>query len=393
MTGRFVGRARELALLGDLLERAVGGEVQLALIGGDAGVGKTRLTAQLAAAATARGMRVLVGGCVPLGDEGLPFAPVIDALRGLASQLDAATLAAVIGPAHEQVDRLINDPVGSIEAVPGGSAAEFGRGRLFGQLLGVVERLSAEAPLLLVMEDLHWADPSTRDLITVLATYLRAARVMVVFTFRTDELPRRHPLRGLLAELARNRRVSRLELAPFTRSELAEQLTGLLGDDPTARLVEDVYLRSEGNPFFAEELVAAADRAGSDALPLSLNDVLLARVVGLGRGVQQVLRVAATAGPGVTQPVLAAVASLDEEELLDSLREAADHQVLLPDPGGDGYRFRHALLAEAVYGELLPAERLRLHRALANVLEAGAGHDGPPGSTCGTPGPSLVSRR
>jgi hypothetical protein len=154
----FVGRARELALLGDLLERAVGGDVQLAVIGGDAGVGKTRLAAQLAAAATARGMHVLRGGCVPLGEEGLPFAPVIDALRDIASQLDPATLAAVIGPAHEQVGRLINDPVGNLDAVPGGDATEFGRGRLFELLLGVVERLSTEAPLLLVMEDLHWAD-------------------------------------------------------------------------------------------------------------------------------------------------------------------------------------------------------------------------------------------
>jgi AAA ATPase domain len=151
MTGRFVGRARELALLGDLLGRAVSGEPVLVLIGGEAGAGKTRLASRLAAAANGQGVRVLRGGCVPLGEDGLPFAPVIEALRGLASQLGPAELARVVGPAQEEVGRLLNDPAWSGEGGSAGSAAGSGRGRLFDLLLGVVERLSAEAPLLLVM--------------------------------------------------------------------------------------------------------------------------------------------------------------------------------------------------------------------------------------------------
>ena len=144
-----------------------------------------------------------------------------------------------------------------------------GQGRLFELLLGMVERLATRGPLLLVMEDLHWADRSTRDLVAFLATYLRNGPVLVLLTFRSDELHRLHPLRGLLAELARNRRVRRLELDRFSRAELAEQLAGLLGEDPPAGLVEEIYARSEGNPFFAEELARPAPASPSRCWPRS----------------------------------------------------------------------------------------------------------------------------
>jgi DNA-binding CsgD family transcriptional regulator len=368
--GRFVGRIQELARLHQLLARATDGQPLLVVIGGEAGVGKTRLVEQLAAAAQEQGVRVLGGGCVPLGEEGLPFGPVIQALRGLAD-LDPAELQAVAGPARQELGRLLPDLAVDGEVPTGAAVAGGGQGRLFELLLGVVERLAAQAPLLWVLEDLHWADRSTRDLLAFLAASLRSGRVMLLCTFRSDELHRLHPLRGLLAELARNRRVWRLELPRFTRAEVAEQLAGLLGGDPPARLVEEIYARSEGNPFFAEELLLAGLGAGPGVLPPSLREVLLARVVRLGRDTQQLLRVAAAAGPRVAQPLLAAVAGMEEAVLLEGLREAVDQQVLLPEPGGAGYLFRHALLAEAVYGELLPGERIGLHTALAGALEAG----------------------
>jgi DNA-binding CsgD family transcriptional regulator/tetratricopeptide (TPR) repeat protein len=374
-TGRFVGRTQELARLGELLARVTGGEPLLVLLGGEAGVGKTRLAEQLAASAAQQGVLVLGGGCVPLGEEGMPFAPVIQALRGLADQLDAAELEAVAGPARHELGRLLPDLAWSGEAAADAGATgagQAGQGRLSELLVGVIGRLAASAPLLWVLEDLHWADRSTRDLLAYLATSLRSGRVLLVGTFRSDELHRRHPLRRLLGELGRNRRVVRLELPRFTRAEVAEQLAGLLGAEAPARLVEDVYARSGGNPFFAEELLLASDGGGPGGLPPSLREVLLARVVRLGDRTQRLLRVAAAAGPGVTQPLLAAVAGMDDQQLLDGLHEAVDQQLLLPDPaGGDGYVFRHALLAEAVYAELLAGERVRLHTALAGALEAG----------------------
>jgi DNA-binding CsgD family transcriptional regulator len=364
--GRFVGRTEELARLRQLLARAAGGQPQVAVIGGEAGVGKTRLVERLAASVSGQGVRVLGGGCVPLGEEGLPFAPVIEALR----DLDAGELAAVAGPARAELGRLLPDLAWGGDAAAAGAVAGAGQGRLFELLVGLVQRLAATAPLLWVLEDLHWADRSTRDLVAFLATALRAQPVLLVLTFRSDELDRRHPLRRLLGELARNRRVQRLELERFTRAELTEQLVELLGTDPPARLVDDIYARSEGNPFFTEELVLVGG-GGPAALPPSLQEVLLARVVRLSHRTQQLLRVAAAAGPGVTQPLLAAVAGLDDQELLAGLREAVDQQLLRPEPGGAGYLFRHALVAEAVYGELLAGERVRLHTALASVLEAG----------------------
>jgi DNA-binding CsgD family transcriptional regulator len=377
--GRFVGRTQQLARLRQLLARATTGEALVVLLGGEAGVGKTRLVERLAAAAEEQGVLVLRGGCVPLGEEGLPFAPVIEALRGLADQLDPAELAAAAGPAQHELGRLLPDLAWGGEATAGPAAAGASQGRLFALLLGVVDRLAATAPLLWVIEDLQWADRSTRDLLAFLAATLRSGRVLLVATFRSDQLHRLHPLRRLLGELACNRRVQRLELRRFTRVELAELLAGLLGADPPTRLLDDIYARSQGNPFFAEELVLAGGDPG--VLPRSLQEMLLTRVVRLGSRTQRLLRVAAAAGPVATQPLLAVVTGMDEAALLEGLREAVDQQLLLPEPGGgDGYLFRHALLAEAVYSELLPGERVRLHTALAAALETGLEAGGPPAS-------------
>src|SRR5262245_57964155 len=217
VAGRFVGRTEELAQLRRLLARAADGQPLVALVGGEAGVGKTRLTEQLAVTAAGQGVLVLRGGCVPLGEEGVPFAPITEALRGLARALDPDELEAVAGPARAELGRLVPDLAWGDGTATGPAVAHAGQGRLFDLLLGVVDRLAARAPLLWVLEDLHWADRSTRDLVAYLATYLRNGPVLVLLTFRSDELHRLHPLRGLLGELSRNRRVRRLELPRFSR--------------------------------------------------------------------------------------------------------------------------------------------------------------------------------
>ncbi|HEX6677942.1 MAG TPA: AAA family ATPase [Actinomycetes bacterium] len=367
----FVGRTEELRRLEAALERAGAGEPAITLLGGEAGVGKTRLVGELAARAEKAGARVLVGGCIELGDGALPYAPIVEALRHLARTLDPASLLALAGPAHGELAGLLPElgdgPPGLGD--PQGMAGH-GQARLFELLLGMLDRLGREQPLLLVVEDLHWADRSTRDLLAFLVRNLRAGRVLLVATYRSDELHRRHPLRPFLAELARSGRVERVELQPFGRQELAILLEGILGAAPDGAVVDDVLDRSEGNPFFAEELVAAAAHRAGAVLPPSLRDVLLIRFEALSDQGQAVLRVAAVAGRRVQHELLAQVAGMAEPDLLDGLRNAVAHQVLVVDPDGDSYAFRHALVQEAVYAEALPGERNRLHVAFATALEA-----------------------
>ena len=222
---------------------------------------------------------------------------------------------------------------------------------------------------MLVVEDLHWADRSTRDLLAFLVRNLRHGRLLLVATYRSDELHRRHPLRPFLAELDRGRRVERLELARFGPAEVAAQLAGIQGAPVPAELAGRIHARSGGNAFFVEELAATAGGAERE-LPPSLRDTLLARIELLAEPAQQVLEVASVAGAAVADPLLAEVAGLPEAELLAGLREAVSAHVLLADAGDGTYGFRHALVKEAVYAELLPGERTRLHARFAAALAA-----------------------
>ena len=167
----------------------------------------------------------------------------------------------------------------------------------------------------MVLEDLHWADRASRDLIAFLARTLRSGRVMLVASYRSDELHRRHPLRPLLGELVRLPGIERLELAPFSRAELVEHLVAITGVPLAADQLERVYERSEGNPFYAEQLLAAGTGAADVGLPSTLADVLVARVHGLSEPAQQVLRVAAVAGRRVSHRLLAEVAGWPEADL------------------------------------------------------------------------------
>ena len=377
----FVGRTEELARLAAAGERAAGGTPTAVVVGGEAGVGKTRLVGEVVAAARAAGATVLHGGCVELGGEGVPFAPLVEALRAFVRDLDEPELARMVpGQSRVELARLL--PELGPPAGPGDRAGFGGdpgpwseQGRLFELLLGLLERLGSERPAVLVVEDLHWADRSTRDLLAFLVRNLRRGRLLLVMTYRSDELHRRHPLRPFLAELDRGRRVERLELARFGRAEVAAQLAGIRGAPPAAELAQRIHARSGGNAFFVEELAAVADTGGQadGELPPSLRDTLLARIELLGEPTQQVLRVLAVAAAAVPDPLLAEVAALGEAELLAGLREAVSAHVLLVDAGDGAYGFRHALVKEAVYAELLPGERTRLHARFAAAL---AGRDG-----------------
>jgi DNA-binding NarL/FixJ family response regulator len=365
-TPLFIGRADELRRLLDVLERAESGRASAALVAGDAGVGKTRLLAELATRAEQRGARVLVGGCMEAGDVGLPYVPFVDAFRDLGTRPGEAEVAAPLVAAVPALGRLL--PKAGEEPLPLASTDGFEQVQLLDGVLSLLVRLSELAPLLLVIEDLHWADSSTRNLLAFLIRTLRTGRVALVASYRSDELHRRHPLRPLLAELVRVSDLERIELPPFNRAELAEYLRALVGEGVPSDAVDRILARSEGNAFFAEELVAAGAVRAEVLLPEALADVLLSRVEALSELAREVLKVAAVAGRRVGHQLLVAVFGRPEPELEQGLREAIAAQVLVADPVTETYRFRHALLQEVVYGDLLPGERSRLHATYARLL-------------------------
>jgi DNA-binding CsgD family transcriptional regulator/tetratricopeptide (TPR) repeat protein len=365
----LVGRRAERAELSDALERAAAGAAQFVLVAGEAGVGKSRLVSELAADAQAAGIRVLSGQCVQLGADGLPFAPLVDALRVLARSMPRAEFDQALGPARGALLRLLPNIDPQLEDAPVGPIIQGSQ--LLELVLGMVERLAATGPVLLVLEDLHWADQSTLTLLAYLVRALRGVPVAVIGTFRSDELNRRHPLRSLLLAWERGRSVRRIELVRFDRQEVADQLAAILGHDAETALVDTVFERSEGNAFLVEEILGVVVAGGDPAaLPQSLRDVLLSRVDGLGAGAQRLLNTAAVGGRWVSEQLLIEVSGLDEAAAFAGLREAVDQHVLVVDDAGRGYSFRHALARDAVYDDLLPGERVRLHAAYGEVLRA-----------------------
>ena len=267
---------------------------------------------------------------------------------------------------HESLQRLLPElDAGAHGATPAGPGAQA---RLFELVLGILLQLARRSPVVLVLEDMHWADRSTRDLLSFVLANLGPDPVLVVATYRSDALVGGHPLHGLLAELRRNRRARFLELPRFTHDEVVAQLTGILGLPPRADLADAIWARSDGNPFFAEELLFAAVDGVSPELPPSLRQILLTRVDSLTPAGQDVLRLVAVGGPRVPYRLLAAASWVDERDLLSGLRECVAQLVLVPDDDRNAYGFRHSLLREAVYDELLPGERARLHGAYGAAL-------------------------
>jgi DNA-binding CsgD family transcriptional regulator/tetratricopeptide (TPR) repeat protein len=364
----LIGREEEMARLLAASERAAAGQsAATVFVLGEAGVGKSRLVAEFLAIARQRGGRTLSGSSMEIDEANLPYVPILEALRPIveaAAGGDAAALE-VVGRARHDLARLFPELGPSL--ADGESPLGLAQTRLFGQVLGVLGRLGQQQPVVLVIEDLQWADHSTRELVGFLARTLHSARVVLILTVRTDALHARHPLTPLLVEATRGERVERITVERLTRREHDLQVAAILGAPPDRELLAQTYARSDGNPFYTEELLAP-DAGRGAVLSTSLREVLLARIRGLRDRTRAVLRVVAV-GYSVTHPLLEAVAGVPEDALLDSLREAVDRAILTTDPGSGRYRFRHPLIAEAIYDDLLPGERLRLHRRFAEALE------------------------
>jgi ATP/maltotriose-dependent transcriptional regulator MalT len=359
-SARFVGRAAELAQLSAALDEAIGSHPSLALVGGESGVGKSRLVDELARHAREAGVRVLSGDCVDLGEDELPYAPLLTAIRPLVRDGD---------PSLQSLAPQLRSALDAILPGVGGGAASpehVAQSRVFEALLALLQSLAEEEPVLLVIEDLHWADRSTRLFMSFLSRSMCSERLLLVGTYRSDELHRRHPLRPLLAELGSDPYARVIELPRFTAEEVHDQLEGILAEPPRHELVERLYARSEGNPLYAEEILAAG-LDGRGALPPTLRDALMLRVERLPPSAQRVLQRLALQ-PAADHALLAAVSGLDERAMHDAVREAVANHIVVT-VGDDGYGFRHALLREVVYDDLLPGERTAMHAALARALE------------------------
>nr|WP_245600005.1 helix-turn-helix transcriptional regulator [Embleya scabrispora] len=383
----LVGRGEEVARLDEALARGRAGDPCAVLLAGDAGVGKTRLLAEAAARAAGAGTTVLTGHCVDLGDVGLPYLPLVEVLRGL----DADARYAEVLAAHPAVERLLRAGGGAAEYA--GALPDAGvRLRLLEDVAALLGDLAERAPVLLVVEDLHWADQSTRDLLRFLLSRLLPQRpggaayqrLTVLVSYRSDDLHRRHPLRPLLAELVRLPSVGRLDLRPMDDEDVASLVRGLAADPLPEDTVRAIVERAEGNAFYAQELRAATD-ATAGGVPSGLAEVLLTRIEQLSGTAQRVIRTAAVAGRRVEHGLLRDAVDLPDDELDTALREAVGRHLLVA-AEGDTYAFRHALIREAAYADLLPGERVRIHGVFARLL-------GDPGRRVGSSAERAVHHR
>lgn len=375
-SSRFVGRISELAELELALRDAREAHPRIVLLGGESGIGKTRLVSEFVRRLDEQGHEdaaasspiVLRGEALEQRDGELPYAPLLAALRPLARERSSARydLNDVSPQSRAELATLL--PAFGSEGAFGGRDAHDpgGQLRLFEAVLELLDALSSGAPIVFVLEDMHWADRSTRALTEHLARNLRTERVLLLLSYRTDELHRRHALRPLLAELQRLECTRRIELQRLDRAELREFLEDILGEPPDGQLVERLFTRSEGNPLYTEELLAAG-LDGRGGTPRTLRDAFLMRIERLPADSQRVARAIAV-GRRLDSASIEAVTGFGPERLNDALREAVSAQVLIAGED-DRFSFRHALLGEALYDDLLPGERAERHLALARTLE------------------------
>jgi len=361
----LIGRADELAVLRETVEKARTSRPQGVVISGEAGIGKTRLLSDFLAALE-DGTLVARGQCVDSGLVGTPFTPIRSVLRQLLTDVGADAVREAAGSGASALGALIPGFADGQE--PDDSAEQ-----LYEAISAVLSTVSQGRPLVVVIEDLHWADAATLSLLRSLLRTLQAGQVVVVLTYRTDDVGRGHPLRPVLAEMDRSRAIARIDLQRLTESEVAEQVAAITGTRPDPDRMARIVEWSDGVPFFVEELLAI-DGAGRGALPDTLRDLVLARYETLSAPTQALLRVLAAGGVSVEHEVLAAVYDRDDESLDAAAAEAVAANVIVTT--GTEYAFRHALTQEAVHDQLLPGEHARHHARYAQVLaehpEAGA---------------------
>jgi DNA-binding SARP family transcriptional activator len=368
----WVGRHATLRRLRERAERAQAGEAGLVLISGEGGIGKTRTVAELAQRMP--GFEVLYGRCDE--EELYPFGPWVDMLRPRLARLAEAELEELVSVAPELARLLPELPerLPRLAALPAAGDPQTQRRQLFGAVVALVRRLAAQGPVLLIVDDLHWADRSSLLLARHLARETQLGAVLIVGTFRDSELHPGHPLPELLAELERGGELPRVRLDGMDEREVAQ----LIGGDAAPGTVSAIHAETCGNPFFVKQLarhLEELDREGgvrlADAgVPEGVRDVITARVARLSEHAVRVLGIAALIGRDFDVDVLEPVAGLTEDELLDVLDAAVRGALLTEVPSTPGrYSFAHALLRTTLEAELSATRRARVHLRIGEAIE------------------------
>jgi class 3 adenylate cyclase/tetratricopeptide (TPR) repeat protein len=386
----FVGRLPELQRLTNLWNRAQRGEPWTVLLAGEPGIGKTRLAARLADDVHTQGAVVLYGRTSE--DLGLPYDPWRQALQHLVETAGPGVLRRHVERHGGELTHLVPSLRARVEGVPDPQAtdAEAGRYLLFGAVVGLLGEVAERCPVLLILDDLHWATQPTLTLLKHVQLTLRSARLLVMGSYREPSEPLSDPLVALLGDLQREPRVERISLAGLNGAEVLEMIELAAGhklDLEAAAVAEELTLETDGNPFFVTELVRSLTESGaihrgpdgrwtvpgglrSAGLPRSVNEVIRGRVVRLGRDAARVLTTAAAIGRDFDPALLARVEQLGGGDLLDVL-DAASAAALVaeqPDQSG-GYSFVHALIPRALEHGLPTARRAQLHERIAEALE------------------------
>lgn len=365
----LIGREGDLESLRAAFGECVAGVTHTVVLGGEAGIGKTRLVEDFAGELPDDAL-VLRGQSVDLDKDAPPYAPIIAPLRALTLEVGERALLEASGPARDAL--LVLLPELGDQAEAGYPTRRGGADRLYEAVAATLENVARTQPLVIIIEDLHWADHGTLALLRFLVRVIERARILFVFTFRSDELGRGSALRAWLPELDRNRRVERRELSRLNRRQVKQMAIALLGSTPDERELGIVYERTDGVPFFIEELVGCDRYAGVDSFPDTLRDLLLARYEQLSDPTQCILRLLAAGGVRVEHELLALVTDATADEIDAAAREAVFSSVLVVDD--TAYAFRHALVREAIHEQLLPGERVRYHTRYAQALDSRQGN-------------------
>jgi DNA-binding SARP family transcriptional activator len=388
----FVGRESELEALMRALDDALAGRGRLVVIGGEPGIGKSRLAEELASAATESRAEVVWGRCWEAGGAP-PYWPWVQAIRTYIREADPERLRRELGADPAEIAEVVAEvrervaDLGPSPAIDDPLAARF---RLFDSIAGFLKRVARTQPVVLVLDDLHWADEGSLRLLEFVARELAEARLLLIGTYRDVELSRRHPLSQTLAELTRERLFERIVLRGLSSEDVADFIEATCGTSPPPALVSAVYSQTEGNPLFVTEVVRLLTQEGelmperlsgsenwSIRIPEGVREVIGRRLDRLSDHCNETLAVASVIGHEFSLDQLKRLLeAYSEDRLLQLLDEALSARVIEEATGAiDRYQFTHTLIQETLADELSLTRRVRLHARIAEALETLYGED------------------